>query len=904
MSSPHLGTIAAHDPATGTLTTAAALQYPLSAAGGQFRLLNNAKHIRNDHEFGWRAADGRLVVRPANPTTFEADGVRVARLSRLFDLVGCAGVTIRGFVFADALWSGSAINLDGCTGCRIVNNTFRAVGNAVRLNASPSNWVEENTIEHTGRHGIDLNSGSNANSVRYNTLRHIGVVTKYVHAIGAQGVNDNVIAHNDIRHSARYGISIKDWLAPNPNFRNRIEHNRVVDTLLETADGGAIEMLGRSKTASDTVIRGNHVEGCRGVGTNASGAYIENFKGFGIYLDDKTSSVTVSHNFIIGASWASVYVHGGDNNVVTNNVAVCASETEDFIRIEWMGSAGGDAGRPVNTQVAKNVIYCTTPVTTYWTILSSVGHVWGANQVYNSQPFYPGPQPIDAVGDPLFTNRAGGDYSLQATSPAFAIGITDLDWARIGIDTPLSAAPVPPAAPATPPERQPKPPLLDPPEIIEAPRPDAEPVNEPGTILLLNGSGSTIIDDAKTRGRALMLRGGVKLSHSHPRFGRQTLLFNAALGGHLEAVHEDGYNLGAGDFTAEGWVLPSAVDRAMPILSTLAVDGAGPSGWALTLGAAGPGRFAFTGGAGGAALASAAVALAGVWQHVAVTRAGGTLRLFLNGRLVASAAGWAHSLVNGQPLAVGAYGPGHPDAALFDGAMIGLRVVKGRALHTADFAVPLTPPAETDGTVFLLTLEGGRVENASGRLASKTVATVGAVALSAARARPNGAAIELAGGGLWLPDSNDWDVGQGDFCLEAIVRIDRWSTGGATIASNEGGWNCVIEPSGRIVMHASQTPLVATPGGGHITLGRTHHLAVSRARDTCSMHLDGVRLQRATADLALTKTDAGLLIGRIARADGGRDLIGKLYGFRLTNGANRGYDAAEIPALSSFPVRG
>lgn len=50
------------------------------------------------------------------------------------------------------------------------------------------------------------------------------------------------------------------------------------------------------------------------------------FWGRDLYLDDHTSNVEVSGNVFIGASHASVFVHSGSRNTITNNVFVDAKD--------------------------------------------------------------------------------------------------------------------------------------------------------------------------------------------------------------------------------------------------------------------------------------------------------------------------------------------------------------------------------------------------------------------------------------------------------------------------------------------------------------------------------------------------------------------------------------------------
>lgn len=75
---------------------------------------------------------------------------------------------------------------------------------------------------------------------------------------------------------------------------------------------------------------------------------------------------------------------------------------------------------------------------------------------------------------------------------------------------------------------------------------------------------------------------------------------------------------------------------------------------------------------------------AGTWQHIAVTRQAGTLRVFINGTLrtsVANSTNWTADAT----ASIGAYPNGSYDAV---GDMDELRVTKGIARYTTNFTVP------------------------------------------------------------------------------------------------------------------------------------------------------------------------------------------------------------------------
>ncbi|KAA0681793.1 right-handed parallel beta-helix repeat-containing protein [Roseomonas genomospecies 6] len=411
--------------------------------GSTFRLLGHPDFLKFPGQFAWSARDRRLLVRPQDPDGFVRSGEAVvARTAPLIQADKADSITIDGLSFADVPYNGAAVRLAGGTGHRVLNNRFSAVGTGVLLVAASDSEVRGNSLEHLGRSGIELTPGSAGNRVVANTIHHIGEVNFYGAGILTAGVTRTLIAHNDIRHAARYGISMKNWNAETKNVDNVIEYNRIRDVGRETADLGAIETLGRSDIDTKLVIRFNDIRGTGGLATDAAGRWLTRYKGFGIYLDDQTNGVRVEGNFLEDTGWASVFIHGGDGNRVENNIAVLTNERDRFLRFEWVPKAG-TAGFLHDNEASRNIIHARVPVEQMVTALTG-GDYRLENNIFDR----PG-RGLRAPGapmertqarsiqggnlpDPYFMNPAKDDYRLRPNSPAFKIGFQELPWARIG----------------------------------------------------------------------------------------------------------------------------------------------------------------------------------------------------------------------------------------------------------------------------------------------------------------------------------------------------------------------------------------------------------------------------------------------------------------------------------------
>ncbi|WP_448207965.1 carbohydrate-binding domain-containing protein [Azospirillum sp. sgz302134] len=415
--------VAGIDEATRTITFTSDAPFSLSD-GSTFRLLGNSAWVDQPGEFAYRASDGRLVINVGAGAAFDGTGVSVARLGTLLRLTGATGVVVQGLTFADATTDGNAVDLIGADGNRVTGNSFLNVGTGVRLTqGSDQNLIDGNYLDHLGINGLTLDGQSNGNRISGNQIQRIGEVRKYGGGIMASGVNGTEIAYNDIDHSARYGISLKNWNAATLNLNNAILYNRIRHTGEETADSGGIEMLGRSGVNTGTLIKGNWIEHVGGLATTSAGQWLRDYKGYGVYLDDLTSGVAVQDNFLKDTSWANVMIHGGHDNTVTNNIGVLATNDESFLRIEWVPLAGA-AGLPANNTVTGNIVEGEVPLGSYITLLSAGDNAIDGNFLHRVGAYGPN----DRSGDPMFADAYDHDYSLLPLSPALAAGIHDLAW--------------------------------------------------------------------------------------------------------------------------------------------------------------------------------------------------------------------------------------------------------------------------------------------------------------------------------------------------------------------------------------------------------------------------------------------------------------------------------------------
>ena len=168
---------------------------------------------------------------------------------------------------------------------------------------------------------------------------------------------------------------------------------------------------------------------------------------------------------------------------------------------------------------------------------------------------------------------------------------------------------------------------------------------------------------------------------------------------YLQITDSSAFAYGTGDFTWEVWAwLESTSDRGY-------IFDHGSDEGALNFTNTTPPKIVYynsTTGSGGSLYNDIGDASRDSWNHIAVVRNSGVTKVFVNGKEKASQAD-THNY-NTTTLTIGMYGgdvgtPG--DANWWDGYISNVRILKGRALYTADFTPPVHALEPIDGTVLL-----------------------------------------------------------------------------------------------------------------------------------------------------------------------------------------------------------
>ena len=194
------------------------------------------------------------------------------------------------------------------------------------------------------------------------------------------------------------------------------------------------------------------------------------------------------------------------------------------------------------------------------------------------------------------------------------------------------------------------------------------------TSLLLNGTNAGIVDSSADVD--LETVGNTQISTSVKKFGTGSIYFDGT-GDWLTIPGGDQFAFGTGDFTIECWINKPAAGNG-PIIDARGSSVAAP--YALYVDGSNFPYFY-----DGTSYTSSVAITNNQWNHVAVTRSSGTLRIFVNGTQGYSGTVTTNMTV-GSTIFIG--GQNFSSPATMTGYIDDLRITKGVARYTANFTPP------------------------------------------------------------------------------------------------------------------------------------------------------------------------------------------------------------------------
>jgi hypothetical protein len=226
--------------------------------------------------------------------------------------------------------------------------------------------------------------------------------------------------------------------------------------------------------------------------------------------------------------------------------------------------------------------------------------------------------------------------------------------------------------------------------------------------LLLHGdgtNGSTTITDNSPSPKTVTAFGNAQISTAQSKFGGASIAFDGD-GDYATAPISSDFEFGTGDFTVEGFVYVNSFSGIQKYVNLAsigrgALGGGSPvtNGWTVLVESTQITFFRYDGSVS-TIIARSTTVSTGTWHHIAVSRVGTNLRIFLNGTQVGATEtnSTAYNRIatgGSQDLHIGRFLSGDatqqaplPYSSFLNGYIDDLRITRGVARYTENFTAP------------------------------------------------------------------------------------------------------------------------------------------------------------------------------------------------------------------------
>jgi hypothetical protein len=411
----------------------------------------------------------------------------------------------------------------------------------------------------------------------------------------------------------------------------------------------------------------------------------------------------------------------------------------------------------------------------------------------------------------------------------------------------------------------------------------ADPYFEYVTMLLhgdgTNGAQNNTFLDSSTNNFTITRNGNTTQGSFSP-YGVNWSNYFDAYTKYLSVNAQTALSFGTGDFTIEAWVYVTSISTYAGVIDTRSSATSEPYVFGIYNTSGNRLDFVYS----GARVTSASTLNLNSWNHVAVSRSGTTVRLFINGVLDANTA-TVSSNINATSATqyIGAIidGSGYN----LNGYISNLRVVKGTAVYTSSFTPSTTPLTAISGTS-LLTCQSSRfVDNSSNNFAITVVSTPTVQRFSPFSPTAAYSTSTIGGSGyfdgsgdyLSAPNNTANQLGAGDFTIEFFAYFNSVvSSGVATLLGkrvNSSGFSDFLFATVNGVMgfyassNTSSWNLSSGSNMGNPTTGQWYHYVAVRSGSSVSVYVNGVRTASGNfSTTSLTNSTSPVYIG--ADSDG------------------------------------
>ena len=333
----------------------------------------------------------------------------------------------------------------------------------------------------------------------------------------------------------------------------------------------------------------------------------------------------------------------------------------------------------------------------------------------------------------------------------------------------------------------------------------------------------------------------------------------------LTVTDNDAFDLGTDDFTIEGWYY---ISQQGSYLSLFDWRGSGADGVYPALIKHTSGDYIYFYVDGKYRITNVTIQY-NTWFHVTVCRSSGITKLFLDGKEKGRFADTLNYI--SRDILLGISASNSNDLA---GNISNYRVVKGRALYTSNFKIPMRELENVPGTILLCcqsktdaTLEKtGKTITANGNAVAvdlspgllTPIPKSGGGSAITGSVEFTGGTTSFPGGYLTTPNNTDLRLGTSDFTVEAWVNLSNGPVDNGVIAAlwdnnnNQRSWNFYYDQGGNTLYFAGSTN--GSSGNNSISASidiednNWYHVAVVKSGfvgNNASLYVNGIRLSTA-----------------------------------------------------------
>ena len=318
---------------------------------------------------------------------------------------------------------------------------------------------------------------------------------------------------------------------------------------------------------------------------------------------------------------------------------------------------------------------------------------------------------------------------------------------------------------------------------------------------------------------------------------------------------------GTGDFTVECWIFATVVGSAQKCIIS---KGTNTTGWEIRIGGAVSGGLDIS--YSSTAVTNSTVVTLNTWHHVALTRSGTSVKVFLDGVVVGSDT-TATDFSQTDNLKIGDSRTG---SQTFSGYISNVRILKGTALYTAAFTPP-TQPLTAIANTSLLTLQYNGGANNSGIIDNSNFNNI--ITRNGNATQGSFSPYSVTGWSTYFDGTANYLTTGGTTIGTGPVTFEFWlyftgtdSTRYDLIQGDTSNW-LLYRASSNILQWYTNNAKISVSGFTLAAYGnRWLHIAVCRSGTTTKLFIDGTQAGADFTSDTSNYTTPSMTIGKNAGA--------------------------------------